>query len=184
MKTINTIIAAVLLSVASFASVSVVTTEENVFTIQYTNTEKNNVRVSILNNKNQEIFSESFYHVSSFKRPYNFSQLAEGDYTIIIEDKNGKQTETISYRLNKVVSYVHIARVPKKEGKFWLNVASSGLEVIEVRIFDQNGVQVHAQSMEVNGTLSTVFNLNAMKNNKSVSFEVTDANGKMHKASF
>lgn len=183
MKTINTVIALMLLSVASFASVSVVS-EENVFTIQYNNTEKNNVRVSILNNKNQEIFSESFYHVTSFKRPYNFSQLAEGEYTIVIEDKNGKQTEKISYHLNKVVSYVHVARIPKKDNKFWLNVANNGMEVLSVRIFDQDGNEIHSQSLEVNGTMSTVYNLNAIKNIKSVSFEVIDGSGKMHKATF
>lgn len=109
MKTINTTIALLLISIASFATnITVKTNKEGVFAIQYKNTEKGNVRVYILNSKNQEIFSENFQNVSSFTRPYNFTQLAEGEYTIVIEDRNGKQTEKINYTRNKLVSYVHV----------------------------------------------------------------------------
>lgn len=184
MKTISTFISLVLISLSSFASVSVSSEKDGVFSIQYKNSEKNNVRVSILNDKKEIIFTEEFRNVTSFKRPYNFSQLAEGEYTIVIEDKNGKQTEKISYQLNKVVSYVHVAQVPNKENKYWLNIANNGTEVLSVRIFAEDGTALHEQTLEVTGTLSTVFDLTKIKNNKVVTFEVVDGSGSIHKTTF
>lgn len=181
MKTISTIISLVLISVASFATnITVKNNKETVFSIQYKNVEKGNVKVSILNSKNEIIFSEEFRNTSSFTRPYNFSQLTEGEYTIVIEDKNGKQMEKVNYHLNKVVSYVHVSPVPNKENKYWMNIANNGTEVVAVRIFGNDGKQLHEQSVEVTGTLSMVFDLTKVKNNGAFKFEVTDGSGKVH----
>lgn len=185
MKTINTTIALLLISIASFATnITVKTNKEGVFAIQYKNTEKGNVRVYILNSKNQEIFSENFQNVSSFTRPYNFTQLAEGEYTIVIEDRNGKQTEKINYTRNKLVSYVHVSRVPNKENKFWLNVANNGTETLTVNIYSENGTRLHEQSVEVTGTLSMVYDLTKVKTAKTIVFEVVDGNNTIHTTSF
>lgn len=185
MKIINTVITLLLISTTSFATnVTVKTNKQGVFSIQYKNTEKGNVRVYILNSKNQEIFSESFQNVSSFTRPYNFTQLAEGEYTIVIEDKNGKQVEKINYTRNKLVSYVHVSRVPNKENKFWLNVANNGTETLTVNIYSENGTRLHEQSVEVTGTLSMVYDLTKVKTAKAIVFEVVDGNNKIHTISF
>ena len=185
MKTIGTAIILVFISIASFAThITVRANKEGVFAIQYKNTEKGNVKVYILNSKNQEIFSESFQNVSSFTRPYNFTQLAEGEYTIIIEDKNGKQTEKINFTRNKLVSYVHVSRVPNKENKFWLNVANNGTETLNVNIYSENGTRLHEQSIEVTGTLSMVYDLTKVKNAKAIVFEVVDGNNQIHTTTF
>jgi hypothetical protein len=67
----------------------------NVYNIHYRTTIEGTVKLSIINSKNKAVFSEVLLNTSSFVRPYNFSHLAEGEYTVILEDKNGKQAEKI-----------------------------------------------------------------------------------------
>ena len=69
----------------------------NVFNIHYRTAEKGRVKISIIDCKNKTVFSEVLLNTSSFVRPFNFSQLHEGVYTIVLEDKNGKQSEKINY---------------------------------------------------------------------------------------
>ncbi len=74
----------------------------SVFNITYRSQEEGKVIISIYNKKNQLVFSEKIQHVVSFIRPYNFSKLGEGEYTIEVVDKYGKQVEIINYSLNKI----------------------------------------------------------------------------------
>lgn len=186
MKTISTFFTLLLVSITSFAIPTISVKQANktsVFNIQYKNTEKGTVRVSILNQSNESIFTETLYNVASFVRPYNFSKLAQGVYTIVIEDKNGKQEEKIKYELNKLVSYVRVSQVPNKENKYWLNVANNGTETLTVYIYSKEGKRLHEQTVEVTGTLSMVFDLNKVKE-QSVIFEVVDGNNQIHTTTF
>ena len=100
-------------------------TKESVFNIHYSAIEKGNVKVSILDSNEKSVFNEVLTQVTSFVRPYNFSELPEGEYTIVIEDINGKQAEKINYTLNKITSFINVAKVANEGNKYWLNVANN-----------------------------------------------------------
>src|SRR5690349_167346 len=67
-------------------------TSGSVYNLYYKAEDAGRVKVTIYNSTNQVVFTEAISHTSSFKRPYNFCELAEGEYTIIVEDKNGSKT--------------------------------------------------------------------------------------------
>ena len=172
---------------ASFAASSLNVTassKSSVFNIHYKGMEKNNVTVTIIDEKNHVIFSEVIYRVSSFVRPYNFENVKPGEYTIVIEDKNGKQVEKINYSLETIQSYVNISAVPNKENKFWLFASSNKADVMSITILSEDGTVLHEQAIEVAGTVSTVFDLSQVKFFGSVTFEVVDGNGKVYQTRF
>ena len=176
------------MAVTSFATAASFTVAEtsgsNVFKVQYQHGQKGKVEVSILNNKNETIFSEEIRTSGSFVRPYNFSNLPYGDYTIVVKDELGQYNEKVSYSANKLVSYTYMAALPNQENKYWLNVRNNGQENVNVRILAQDGVVLYEQSLIVNGGYNTVFNLSKVKGNSAVTFEVTDGNNQMHTATF
>ena len=158
-------------------------TKESVFNIHYSAIEKGNVKVSILDSNEKSVFNEVLTQVTSFVRPYNFSELPEGEYTIVIEDINGKQAEKINYTLNKITSFINVAKVANEGNKYWLNVANNGTDILSVRIYSQDGTQLHEQLVKVTGNLSLIYNLNKVKPG-AVRFEVTSGNGKTQTINF
>lgn len=158
-------------------------TKSSVFNLEYAASESGSVRVSILDKNNQAVFTEVLSNVGSFVRPYNFSELSEGEYTIVVDGKNGKQAEKINYTVNKVTSYVHVTEVASQPNKYLLRVANNGAEQVMVRIFGQDASLLHQQKVQVDGGFSLIYNLNKV-NNKGVTFEVETASGNVHTINF
>ena len=52
------------------------------YKLTYQGDETGKVTVSILDENNRTVFTEVLRDVTSFVRPYNFSELAEGQYSI------------------------------------------------------------------------------------------------------
>lgn len=156
----------------------------NVFNIEYQSTEKGKVEVSILNNKNETIYSEVISNLSSFVRPYNFSSLPEGEYTIAIKDENGTHTQKVNHSFDKVINYTYVGAVPNQENKYWLNIYNNGQETVNVRIINADGIVLFEQSVVVEGNYTVVYDLTKVKKNAAVTFEVTDGNDQIHSTTF
>lgn len=181
----NVLIIATVLSIAAFAnspsSVIVASiSNASVFTIRYKAPEVNTVKISILNSNNQLVFSETLTNVESFARPYNFRQLAEGEYTIIVADKNGKQAEKINYSMDKISSFISVTKVAKAENKYALNVNNNGTEDVFVKIYD-NDQLLHEQTVQVTGSFGLIYNLSkvALTSDASVTFQISTTGGKV-----
>lgn len=155
----------------------------SVFNIHYNSAESSSVRVSILDGKNQTVFTEVLANVTSFVRPYNFSELNEGEYTIVVEGKNGKQAEKINYEAQKVTSYIHVMAMAGQSNKFLLSIANNGEESVMVRIYGQRAELLHEQRLNVTGGFSQIYDLNKVKA-AGVTFEVATAGGKVHTITF
>jgi len=184
------LIAMVTMTITAFsatpASFEIVSKSEAVYSVHYKAAEIGKVKVSIFNSENKMIFTEVLNNVASFKRPYNFSELAEGEYTIVLADKNGKQVEKVNYLKNKITTLVTVAQVANAEYKYKLNVANNGTEVVSVRIYDNVKGLLYEESMEVTGNHSLIYNLSQVKPapNAIIIFEVTTSNGKTETAMF
>jgi hypothetical protein len=188
---INALVIACMMSLSAIAtspsSMTVTTTSNgSVFNINYKTTEAENVKVSIINSLNQTVFSETINNVVSFVRPYNFSQLAEGEYTIVVADKRGKQAEKVSYSLNKIASFISVSEMAHSENKYALNVNNNGSEVVYVKIYDGNEELIHEQNVEVTGSFGLIYNLSQVKSTvgSSVTFEISTSSGKMQTIKF
>ncbi|MFZ6013797.1 MAG: hypothetical protein ACOYXT_25885 [Bacteroidota bacterium] len=184
--------ALVLISAAAFAdspvslSVTSVSSNANVYYVQYMTAEVGKVKVSIVDQNNDVVFSEVLNNIGSFKRPYNFSQLAPGQYTIVLEDKNGKQIEKVNYTMNKINSYIRVSKLANAEKKFMLNITTDGTESVTVRILNRDNVLIHEQKVEVNGSFGLVYNLNQIKTlaSSGIAFEVSTSSGKTERVIF
>lgn len=183
------LIALVTMTITAFsatpASFEITSAAEAIYSVHYKSTEVGKVKVSIFNSENKMIFTEILNNVASFKRPYNFSQLAEGEYTIVLADKNGKQVEKVNYLKNKITTLITVAQVANADYKYKLNIANNGTEVVSVRIFDNVKGLLYEETIEVTGNHSLIYNLSKVKPaaNAIIIFEVT-SNGKTETAMF
>lgn len=163
-------------SKAGLAVVPVKGTE--IFKVIYKSETAGKVRINLYNASNEVVFTESLS--GGFIRPLNFKGLTPGSYTLEIVDANGKRTEKITYAPSK--STYRIAKLAKEEGKFLLSVANPSSSVLSVKIFNANGELIHSEvNKEVQVDFAKVYKVT---NVTGVTFEVSDANGKVEIARF
>lgn len=179
------------LSTSAFADVApsikvIPATAGNIFTLHYQNPSAGNVKVSILDRNNEVVFSELINESGSFTRPYNFSQLAKGEYKIIVQDKSGRQEQIVKYGVNLNKSYIKISEMNKEESRFVLNIGTSLEETVTVRIYDNAKGLVHEQEIQVNGNYGLIYNLSKVRSSQKsiVMFEVSTSAGQVQTAMF
>ncbi|HEY8935249.1 MAG TPA: hypothetical protein VIM65_08510 [Cyclobacteriaceae bacterium] len=191
MKTVNAIIFALVsfstsLFAESPATMAVIpNATSGIYKVCYKGAEAGRVKLSILNANGDVVFSEVMTAVSSFIRPYNFSQLSEGVYTIVLEDKAGKQVEEVSYRLNKVECLISVSKLAGFDNKFIVSVASNdAADMVNVKIYNEAGTLIHEQTEKVNGNFGLIYNLSEVKvHGEKVTFEVSTS-GKSYVVSY
>lgn len=157
----------------------------NIFTLHY-QAPSGNVKVSILDHNNEVIFSEFINEAGSFTRPYNFSQLAKGEYKIIVSDKSGRQEQIVKYGINTKKSYIKVSEVNKEESRFALNIGTPSEEKVIVRIYDNGKGLIHEQEIEVDGNYGLIYNLSKVRSSEKsiVMFEVSTSAGQVQTAMF
>ncbi|HEY9004882.1 DUF3244 domain-containing protein [Ohtaekwangia sp.] len=141
----------------------------------YKGTRPTDVKISILDATNKVVYGETIKNVDGFIRPYNFSNLKEGEYTIELLGENGLQVERVNYRFGKVEKLANVMHVAGEPNKYILTVANKGHEVLTVKIYDSIGTLLYNQKEEAEGDFARVYNLENYKG--AVTFEVTDSNG-------
>src|SRR5688572_10299134 len=86
------------LEVAEISANASVVKSGSTFKLSYTRSELSSVKVSIYNDNHDLVFTETIRKISSFIRPYNFSDLPEGEYTIEVSDGTSSVTKTVTYK--------------------------------------------------------------------------------------
>lgn len=141
-----------------------------------------NVKVAIINSDNQIVFKEEIKHVDGFMRPYNFSKLPEGDYTIELIDHTGKKVEKVSYRDGKVDRLANLIKVADEDNKYLLTISNRGKDKFDVSIYDSVGTLIYNHSEEANGDFAQVYNLSKVLG--EFSFVITDKSGNTKRIQF
>ncbi|MBX2970453.1 MAG: hypothetical protein KF803_13875 [Cyclobacteriaceae bacterium] len=149
-----------------------------IYKVVYQGQETGKVKMTILNNRQQVVFTEVIAQVSAFIRPYNFSGMEAGEYTIVLEDKTGKQVEKISYRKNVVVSTIHVAKLAHEDGKYILSATNNGTENILINIYDAKENIVYSKHEKVSGNFALIYNLKNVMSH-SIRFEIVSDTGKV-----
>lgn len=187
MKKIIAITSIVLFSTAMFAGgaeespksssgIAVIQNAENgLFKVYYKAAEAANVKVSILNDENQEVFTETIRKVNGFVRPYNFQNLKEGEYTIRIDDGTQSQAEKVVYQSGKLEKLIQVRKMKSDEGKYLLTASGQGKEQITVNIYDSTDKIIYTELQQINDTFAQVYNLSQVKG--GIAFEIIHANG-------
>jgi hypothetical protein len=141
----------------------------------YKSEKESDVKVSILNDQNEVVFYERVNNTDGFSRPYNFSSLAEGDYTIAIEDQSKKQLEKVSYRSERTTKILNVLKMASEEGKYMITAAGKGDETITVNIYDGSHTLIHRSVESTKGNFAQLYNLKDVKGH--LTFEIANENG-------
>lgn len=151
------------------------------FKLYYKAEKTGRVKISITNEEGVALFEETLYRVDGFVRPYNFESLPEGQYTIAIEDENGKTIEKVNYQSGKVEKLIHVQKLSSEENKYLLTIASAKPEEVFIYIFDNNGNLVFNEIQSVGSEFARVYDLS---NYKSFTIEVLDKRGTLKSISY
>jgi len=156
------------------SGVAVIKKDADTYKLIYKAEKAGGVRVSILDSKNNLVFQESIKTEDGFIRPYNFSNLEKGEYTIQIEDGSGKRVEKIHNYAEKIEKFFYVRKLPS-ENKVVLSVAGEGSERFNIKVFDGSNALIYDEDKSISGNFAQVYNLNSLKGD--ITFEVTGQNG-------
>jgi hypothetical protein len=183
MKKISLLLAGVLFSSFAIAGgpdepkaksgIAVVRKNATLYKLFYKSELATDVKIEIINDRNEVIFKETIVHTDGFIRPYNFADLGEGQYTIKVDNGSNWLTERVSYRSEKLDNLTHL--VALEGNKYLLTVPGQGSDNLTVRIFDQQGKPVYDDTSIVEGNFAKVYNLGKMQG--PFSFEVSGKGG-------
>ena len=144
------------------------------FRLLYKGLEQSDVKVLILNGENQIVFSEKIKNTAGFARPYNFSNLPEGHYSIQIKDNAGVRTETVSHQNIREKKTMHVLQVPGTV-KYVLSVPNRGNEALSISIFNDLNELLYNGEENIHGDFAKVYNFE--NHAGPVRFVVTDSKG-------
>lgn len=140
-----------------------------------------NVSVAIFDANDQLVYSETLRKTEGFSRPYNFSGLAEGDYTIHVKDITGEQIEKVNYRAGKVERLVNVLKLSDTD-KYLLTIAGNGEERFSLKIYDATGKLIHDETNVIYDSFGQVYDLSKVTG--AITFEVADKTGTVKTISF
>src|SRR5687768_9204205 len=70
---------------------------KNIVKVFYRGEQAGKVKVTIFNAHGRMVHKETLKNTENFMRPYNFSSLPAGDYTIELSDAKGTRSQKVSY---------------------------------------------------------------------------------------
>lgn len=164
--------------------ISIVHSAGNIYNVYYKSSEAEKVKISILDNNNELVFTERISK-GSFKRPYNFSNLAYGQYQVIIESANGISSKFINHGSATAKSVIKVSAVSKEEGKFAVRISNGGSQLATIRIYDNIKGLIFDKQVDVKGSFGQIFNVSKARSSEDsiIMFEVS-SNGKVETALF
>ena len=142
-----------------------------VFKVVYQMPQASTVKITILNDNDQEVFSEKIISTGKFIRPYNLSHLPKGNYKICVDDQNGRHVETQCNTESKEAGVVgvahengliaHVVRLKNVDNKFLVSILQHGQADVEIHIYDQEQKLVYSEMQRLDGNFARVY---ALKN--------------------
>jgi hypothetical protein len=166
------------------SAISIVPSTENVYNVYYKSSVDERVKISILDQNNEVVFTE---HISmgSFKRPYNFSNLAYGQYQVVVESASGVSSNIIDHVSTKINSVIMVSAVSKEEGKFAVRISNRGRQLATIRIYDNIKGLIFNKQVDVNGSFGQIYNVSKARSSEDsiIMFEVS-SNGIVETALF
>ncbi len=148
------------------------TSRAAVYNLVYSSAKTGLVRVAIKNQAGTVVMQDEIFNTNKgFIRPYNFSIMPSGNYSIIVKDAAGQTELAVSYA-NVAISGVRKAEVKATEAsKYQLRLIGNVSEVVEVTIFDKSGTAIYSEALTQKGSLVRSYDLSKMKN-AAATFEI------------
>jgi len=142
----------------------------------YRNEAANRVTVRIFNAEGKIVLQDNLGVLDNFVRPYNFSNLEEGAYTIELSDDSGKQVKEVNYNLiKKAQKSVRLIKVANFDAKYLLMVPGEANDRLHIKITDGYDRLVYDGDEELTGNFAKLYNME--KITEKFTIEVIDKNG-------
>jgi hypothetical protein len=133
------------------------------------------VKVTIYNQSGERVFFEEVKSRLGFSRPYNLTNMPQGDYRVVLEDENGTSEKIISNVKESAKVMAAVINARKEYNRCLVTLYSNRESEVTVRLLDTNANELAVENYTVSGQSSKLFNLANFKG--AVSVEVSDANG-------
>lgn len=145
--------------------------------VLYKGSEQSDVKILIFDEQDQIIFTEKIKNTAGFARPYNFSNLPQGNYKIELIDNNGSHVEHINYSIKPVhrSKVTYVARVTGSTDSFILSVPNKGTDDISVTIYNDEDAVLYSGKETITGDFAKIYTLKNYTG--KVKFVVTDSKG-------
>ena len=141
----------------------------------YKGAKASDVKVTILNEKGEAVYKETIRRIESFVRPYNFSSLNEGNYTIQLDGEEGKQLQNISYHKEVTKNLMNLTRLAGSNDKYILSVPNKREEVLNIKIFNAENTLIYSETEKIQSDFAKVYNLGNV--GADFTFEITGKDG-------
>ena len=152
------------------------------FHVFYKAAKLSDVKIFIRNERNDLVFTETIRKTDGFVRPYNFTQLEDGEYTVEVIDCTYRQVQKITHGMKPSDKLAHVVRVSPTENKFLLTLPNKVHNIISVKIYGDKHQLVYEELLEITDDLAKLYNLNQINDN--FSFEITDGEGNVKVLSY
>lgn len=134
------------------------------------------VTVRIFNAEGRIVLQDNLGVLDNFVRPYNFTNLDEGAYTIELSDDSGKQIKQVSYNLTKKTeTSARLIKVANHDAKYVLTVPGEVNDRIRIKIIDDFDRLVYESDEELTGNFAKLYNTEKITSKFKV--EIVDKNG-------
>lgn len=153
-----------------------------VFKVIYKGSVEGKIRLNILDEQGNKIYSESFSGVGGFILPVNFKGLRAGNYTIEIVHNAGIYQEEVSYKPVADSKNIHVSNLRRENGKYLLTITGANNEAINVKIYDEEQRVVYNETKTLSGDFAQVYRIENPRGRYS--FQVSDADGKTRHFTF
>lgn len=193
MKTRNVILAMLftVMSVAVYATdgeksstsaapkVEISTGESDVYRVLFMGKSDAKTVINIWNDENRLVFTETIKKVNAFVRPYNFSQMPDGVYTLeVIEGStvskrmiyHGSVAPVIEVPAN--LNIVKVAPLAGKDNVYKITIINSGDAKANIRILDANQKVVYSSAESFKRTFCKLYNFKRMNKQATIEVEI------------
>ncbi|MBC7923767.1 MAG: T9SS type A sorting domain-containing protein [Ferruginibacter sp.] len=156
--------------------------KDAVYRLIYLSTSEGIVSVSIYDERGTLLLTDRIRNVAGgFARPYNFSGLPSGEYTIQITDASGKTTKTLQYgeasssetagRQSELKVNVNALA---ESTRYELSVLGDRAQPVTVTIYDAQNNRIFSEQIDEPGNFRKVYDLSKVRASGGA-FEVTHA---------
>jgi len=132
----------------------------SIYKVAYSRPLQTLVRVTILDETGNRVFSEKVISRGSFTRPYNLSLLPKGNYKICVSDDLGEYTKILRHGSGDWVA--HIAKLNSEGNKYLIAIPKQDQDEVSIEIYDNKSELLFSESQTADIDFAKIFDLQSL----------------------
>jgi uncharacterized GH25 family protein len=129
------------------------------YDLYYVSESDDPVTISIYDIKGNLISTDRVKNHRSFKRTYNFKELASGSYKIVVNNTEGKASQTVFHNPQQTNLQLILSQIPATKS-FKLHVgAFDTTKPVKVKVYDGNNKLLFVDEINQSESFSKIYNL-------------------------